>query len=48
MHHRKMRSQGGGHTASNLLHLCFPCHTYVHEHPADSYANGWLLHSWDD
>jgi len=41
-HHRRMRSQGGGHTADNLLDVCWPCHRYIHDHPAESYARGWL------
>lgn len=42
MHHRLPRSQGGQHTAANLLHLCSDCHSYVHAHPAESYESGWL------
>lgn len=48
MHHRKMRSQGGDHSAANLLHLCGFHHDYIHAHPAESYANGWLVRSWDE
>lgn len=43
LHHRLMRSQGGQHTAGNALDLCSACHSWIHHHPAVSYANGWLL-----
>lgn len=46
-HHRKLRSQGGTDHPTNLLFTCFPCHHYIHMNPAISYANGWLIHSWD-
>lgn len=42
-HHRRLRSQGGEHHPDNLFDTCAPCHRYVHEHPAESYARGWLL-----
>jgi len=43
-HHRLMRSQGGGHEVDNLLHVCGPCHDYIHANPEYSYERGWLLH----
>lgn len=43
MHHRLMRSQGGAHTADNLLHLCADHHRHVHAHPAEAYEHGWLI-----
>lgn len=45
VHHRLMRSQGGGHELSNLLAVCSRCHDWVHSHPKVSYAEGWLLHA---
>jgi hypothetical protein len=33
-HHVRNRSQGGGHTADNLLDTCRGCHDYVTTHPA--------------
>lgn len=48
LHHRKLRSQGGGHTVSNLVHICAACHRWVHGHPAAAYRCGWLVHGWDD
>jgi hypothetical protein len=45
MHHRLRRSQGGPHTAENLLHLCNAGHQYVHHHTGLSYEKGWLIRS---
>src|SRR6266540_2211502 len=45
-HHRKLRSQGG--TDGPTMDLCAPCHQYVHDHPKNSYEQGWLIHSWDE
>ena len=44
LHHRLMRSQGGGHGEENLLWLCSTGHRYVHDHPTYAYERGWLLH----
>lgn len=44
-HHQLMRSQGGADDPSNLLWVCRPCHDWIHQHPADSYAAGWLIRS---
>lgn len=46
-HHKLPRSLGGEHTPENLLHVCTTAHTWIHEHPADSYEHGWLTHSWE-
>lgn len=43
LHHRKMRSQLGGHEVVNLLHICHVCHDWVHKHPALSYERGYLV-----
>jgi len=43
LHHRRLRSQGGGHDAANLLAVCHFCHRWIHDHPAESYARGWLV-----
>jgi hypothetical protein len=40
-HHRLLRRHGD-HTLANLLHVCTPCHDWVHGHPKASYAKGWL------
>jgi 5-methylcytosine-specific restriction endonuclease McrA len=42
LHHRLMRSQGGGHTTDNLLLACATDHRYIHSHPEESYQRGWL------
>jgi hypothetical protein len=47
LHHRKMRSQGGDHSALNVLAVCSFHHQWIHDHPAQSYENGWLVRSWD-
>lgn len=48
LHHRKMRSQGGGHTEDNLIAVCSACHTYVHANPAWSYERGLLIRGRDE
>lgn len=47
VHHRKLRSQGGRHELSNLLHLCSKDHREAHDNPELAYALGWLVHSWE-
>jgi hypothetical protein len=32
----------------SLVLLCRPCHEHVHAHPAESYEQGWLVHTYDD
>lgn len=44
LHHRLMRSQGGGHDAENLLNVCRLCHDLIHAEPTWAYERGWLLH----
>lgn len=44
-HHRLMRSHSGPGIASNALHCCEHCHTYIHANPKLSYENGWLIRS---
>lgn len=45
MHHRKYRSRGGKHEATNLLHLCTGCHGTAHSGRLGA-ARGWAVHSW--
>lgn len=33
---------------ANLVSLCRTCHNHVHANPAESYEEGWLVHSWSD
>ena len=42
VHHVKRRSQGGTDELSNVKWLCRPCHTHIHDHPAESKREGWL------
>lgn len=43
IHHILRRSQGGKGTADNGLHVCQPCHTFLHDHPEMAYARGWMV-----
>ena len=43
VHHRKLRSQGGGDEIENLVHLCVPCHGYLHNHPEKARELGLIL-----
>jgi 5-methylcytosine-specific restriction endonuclease McrA len=40
-HHVLPRSRGGGHEVDNLVWLCWPCHSYIHDHPGWSVREGW-------
>lgn len=42
-HHRENRSQGGDWSLANGCDLCTPCHSWITEHPAESYAFGWSV-----
>lgn len=52
IHHRVRRSQRGRHVAENLVTLCGDgiagCHGWVHRHPVEARAHGWLLLGTDD
>lgn len=45
IHHIRRRSQGGKGTVANGLHVCSICHTWIHDHPKEAEARGWLLRS---
>lgn len=46
-HHRRLRSQLGPTSFENLLAVCLKCHTWIHAHPADAHALGFILRSGD-
>lgn len=48
VHHRRIADRRENtHVAERLVVLCCRCHQEVHSHPAISYEDGWLLHSYD-
>jgi hypothetical protein len=53
IHHRQVRGSGGSsddernYGLANLASLCNQCHGEIHLHPEDSYATGFLVHSWE-
>jgi hypothetical protein len=57
IHHRQPRQMGGTkrpdvNDLAALALLCGSgttgCHGWIESHRAEAYANGWLVHSWDD
>lgn len=42
VHHIGGRKGPDAHAPENLLHVCLPCHEYVHAHPEESYTAGWM------
>lgn len=52
-HHRRVRGMGGSQdpavtALANVVCLCRACHDYIHAHPAESYASGFLVHAGQD
>ena len=50
VHERLNRSQGGkivGGEPTDYLALCRACHTWVTEHPKESYELGYSVHRWE-
>lgn len=44
VHHRRTRGLRGHLTLpANCARLCSACHRWVHDHPADAHADGWLV-----
>lgn len=43
-HHKALRRHPAANLPEFIAHLCPSCHRRVHDQPAWSYANGWLLH----
>jgi hypothetical protein len=52
LHHRKLQSQGGGHTVVNLLWVHHRCHVLtrysIHENPQRSYDLGHMVREAED
>lgn len=42
-HHRKARSQGGGHEPWNLLVITPQVHDWIHAHPDAAKTGGWIV-----
>lgn len=48
VHHRRPRGSGGTrdphiNATSNLVHVCFPCHSAIEANRTASLGGGWLL-----
>lgn len=43
VHHRKLRSRGGGDDDVNCVLLCAECHTWCHRNPAVATETGWMV-----
>lgn len=41
-HHLAGRGGPDPHRVDNLVSTCAPCHRWVHDHPAEAYANDWM------
>lgn len=48
LHHRQLRSQGGGHTVENLIAVCSSCHTWFHREVKVAQSQGWIVRSVHD
>lgn len=42
MHHKRRRREGD-HSAENAAHLCRSCHRFLHEHPRQAKAEGFIV-----
>jgi len=47
-HHRKMRSQGGKGSPSNIIKVSPELHSLIHAHPEAAYKHGLLVKSYDN
>jgi 5-methylcytosine-specific restriction protein A len=49
-HHRRSRSVRDllTHSPANGLHLCATCHGWVHAHPFEARASGWIVSRYAD
>lgn len=46
-HHRRRQGRGGADTRENVVAICNPCHTWVHDHPAQARQLGLLVFEGD-
>jgi hypothetical protein len=46
-HHRQRRAVGGDRLA-NLLYLHSDCHAWLHAHPVEARAGGWIVSAYGD
>lgn len=42
-HHRQRRGHARDHRPCNGLAACRPCHSWIHAHPVDAMAKGWIV-----
>lgn len=48
VHEPGMRSRGADICdPDQCVCLCWPCHRWIHDHPAEATAEGWMVASWD-
>jgi 5-methylcytosine-specific restriction endonuclease McrA len=47
-HHRLLRSRGGSDKPGNLVTVHRICHDYIHAHPVEARARGFLLRATDE
>jgi hypothetical protein len=48
VHEPGMRSRGADICdPAQCVCLCWPCHRWIHDHPADATAEGWMVPSWE-
>lgn len=52
LHHRKLRSRGGGDTPANLIRVHHGCHNLntdsIHLNPETAENKGWIVPSWKE
>lgn len=48
VHHRLARSGGTDESFANLVSLCRGCHRWLHHHPVQARAEGWIVRAQDD
>ena len=46
-HHKRLRSQGGGHDPALMVWVCSVAHSWIHSHPMQAHAFGLILRAGD-